>query len=114
MRFETRQNTFHRNLVINTPYELLGPNPSRKSFIISPVAGGSWDAPGYISMDHRSDVIPGAGILNYITGATFPTVITDEEIGDAIGLPWWIVSTYAVCVQITEYSYVNLADLRGR
>jgi hypothetical protein len=113
MRHETRQNTL--TLCVNTtPYEILGPDPSRKSILLSPVAGGTFSAPGYISLSHRQDVVPGAGAINFIVGATFILTLTDREIGDAIGLPWWIVSTYPVKVQIVEYSYVNLSDCGGR
>ena len=109
MRYEIRQNTIHAT-VGPTPFEILGPNPSRKSILLSPVAGGTFNAPGYISLSFRSDVKPGAGPLTFITGATYPTLITDQEIGDAIGLPWWIVSTYSVCVEIVEFSYTNIVD----
>ncbi len=113
MRYETRQNTIHK-MVNSAPYEILGPNPSRKAIILTPVSGGTCSFPGYISLSFRQDVMPGSGMLNYITGKTFPTIITDCQIGDAIGLPWWIVSSYNVCVEIVEISYVNLADCKGR
>lgn len=113
MRYETRQNTF--TLCVNTtPIEIFSPDPSRKAIMLSPIAGGTRDAPGYVSLSYRQDVIPGAGFLNYLTGDSFITILTDHDIGDAIGLPWWIVSTYPVKVQVCEISYVRLADCEGR
>jgi hypothetical protein len=59
-----------------------------------------------ISMSHRSDVVPGVGILNYLPGATFPTLISDDDIGNIIQDEWYIVSGVpGVSVQITEYLY---------
>lgn len=64
------------------------------------------DAIGYISLSPRQDVVAGNGVLNFITGQTFPTVISDHELGNAIGLPWWIVSSTAdVRIQVVEYLY---------
>jgi hypothetical protein len=61
---------------------------------------------GPISLSHRKDVLPGIGILNYLPGATFPTLICDDDIGHIITDEWWIVSgTDGVPVQITEYLY---------
>lgn len=61
---------------------------------------------GPISLSHRSDVAPGVGILNYLPGATFPTLISDDDIGQIITEEWWIVSGVdGVLVQITEYLY---------
>lgn len=61
-----------------------------------------------ISLSHRADVSPGQGPLNYIPGQPYPTIITDEEIGDSIGLPWWAVSAIAGgLMQIVEYSYAD-------
>jgi hypothetical protein len=57
-----------------------------------------------VSMSHRSDVAPGVGILNYLPGATFPTMITDDDIGTIMQDEWYIVSgIQGVLVQITEY-----------
>lgn len=59
-----------------------------------------------ISMSPRGDVAAGFGTLNFTPGQALPTVISDEDIGNAIGLPWFIVSGVAgVVVQITEYFY---------
>lgn len=59
---------------------------------------------GVVSLSHRQDVVAGQGILNYLPGTTFPTIITDHDIGTFIGEEWWIVSSVAnVVVQITEY-----------
>lgn len=59
-----------------------------------------------ISMSHRQDVAPGQGTINYVPNWTQPFIVSDDEIGDAVGLPWWIVSGVAdVVVQIVEYSY---------
>ncbi len=63
-------------------------------------------AQSVISMGARSDVVPGQGSINYLSGATFPTTVTDEEIGSIIREEWWIVSSIAgQVVQITEYLY---------
>lgn len=78
----------------------LGANASAVIFWTSPVIDG------IVSLSHRKDVVPGQGVLNYLFGATFPTLITDDEIGSFIGEEWWIVSsTPGVVVQITEYLY---------
>lgn len=67
-------------------------------------SGSAADA--YVSLSQRPDVQPGLGTINYIPGATFPTTVTDCEIGDSIGDPWWIVSgANNVAVQVTEYLY---------
>lgn len=59
-----------------------------------------------ISMSFRQDVAAGRGILNYVPGTGFNQVVTDEDIGDAITLPWWIVSAVdLVPIQIVEISY---------
>lgn len=64
-----------------------------------------------ISLSHRSDVTPGAGVINYIAGATYPTFVTDNEIGDAICLPWYIVcSEDSTVIQIVEYSYDEVCN----
>lgn len=61
-----------------------------------------------ISLSHRSDVIAGQGILNFIPGATFPTIIGDDQIGSIIQDEWWAVSGVAgVPIQITEYLYAD-------
>jgi len=59
-----------------------------------------------LSLSHRQDVSPGFGVLNYIAGQYFPTVITDEHIGNAICLPFWAAcSIDGTVFQIVEYSY---------
>jgi hypothetical protein len=59
-----------------------------------------------ISLSRRPDVTAGAGTLNYVPGNTYPTIITDDDIGMAICEPWYIISGIdKVLVQITEYSY---------
>jgi hypothetical protein len=64
-----------------------------------------------ISLSHRDDVSPGVGILNYLPGATFPTLISDDDIGAIIRDEWWIVSGINnVPVQITEYLYEDEGD----
>lgn len=69
---------------------------------------------GCISLSHRQDVQPGQGILNFMPNTPWPTVITDETIGDAITLPWWIVSGIeGVVIQITEYLYLEEDDNYG-
>lgn len=101
---KTTQNTI--NQVIGTsPVEILGPNPRRKSFLFSPIpaAGGAAHA---ISMSFRNDVVVGAGVLNYVQGAQGWLAISDNEIGSAIGLPWYIVCGDAgTSIQITEFLY---------
>jgi hypothetical protein len=59
-----------------------------------------------ISLSPRSDVVAGRGVLNYLPNGGVWPVICDAEIGDAIALPWYIVSAVAdVPIQIVEYSY---------
>jgi hypothetical protein len=66
---------------------------------------------GAISLSHRKDVTPGNGILNYLPGQTFPTIISDEEIGSFICEEWWIVSGNPnITVQVTEYLYEDPSD----
>lgn len=74
-------------------------------FYVTPASAGT------ISLSHRSDVVAGEGVLNYLAGQTFPTVITDDQIGDAIGIPWYIISAVDdVPIQIVEYSYEDQCD----
>lgn len=59
-----------------------------------------------ISLSPRSDVAVGAGCINYIPGQTFPTVVTDADLGDQIGMPWYVISGVdQVPVQIVEFLY---------
>lgn len=102
MCHSTGANTRTETLAVATPLEILGPNPKRKSFLVTPIAAVG----GFISLSLRPDVVAGSGILNYTAGAAFPTLIDDDMIGDAIGQPWWIVSSIGgEVVQITEFSY---------
>jgi hypothetical protein len=57
-----------------------------------------------ISVSIRQDVRPGSGTLNYLPGTTYPTVITDSDVGSMVEEQWWIVSGVDdVPVQITEF-----------
>lgn len=59
-----------------------------------------------VSMSVRNDVSPGKGVFNWLPGQSFPIIITDDEIGNAVGLPWWFVSGVEnVAIQVTEFSY---------
>lgn len=76
-------------------------------FYLLPVA-----AIGGISMSHRSDVAVGQGVMNFVPNIVYPMTLTDDEIGDAIGLPWWIIAAVAGgLVQIVEYSYEEDCDV---
>lgn len=64
-----------------------------------------------VSLSHRQDVVAGQGALNYLGNQAWPQAVKDEEIGDAIGLPWWIIASIAnVSLQIVEYSYEDMCD----
>lgn len=101
---KTRANPI--NMTIGTtPQEILGPNPKRKAILFQPVLPGVGVA-NAISLSHRSDVVAGQGTINYVTGEHYDSVISDNDIGDAICLPWYVVSGQASqTIQITEYSY---------
>ena len=63
-------------------------------------------ASNYLSIDPWQGVVAGQGALNYIQGATFPTLIDDEEIGCIVREQWWAVSSVAgVPVRVVEYLY---------
>ncbi len=84
---------------------LLPSNPKRKSFLISPVAAGT---SGALSISPRADVAAGAGSINYLTGATYPTLIDDTMVGDQIGIEWYITSANGgEVVEVTEFIYVD-------
>lgn len=101
---KTRQNTI--NITIGTTaQEILGPNPKRKAIVFQPVPTAAGVAHA-ISISHRADVAVNAGMLNYVVGQTSWPVLSDNDIGDAIGLPFWAIAGDAgVAVQIVEYSY---------
>ena len=91
---------------------------------LSPGDAGGIGAPGVViifypptpamqamSLSLRPDVQPGQGILNYLPGATFPTIVDDCQVGNAIGQPWWGIAGMANCtIQITEFSYADESD----
>jgi hypothetical protein len=61
---------------------------------------------GCISLSARSDVQPGQGTINWYPNLPYPVTLTDDEIGDIIGEPWFAVSGVdGVIVQVTEYFY---------
>lgn len=64
-----------------------------------------------LSMSPRADVVPGQGTLNWLPGASFPICLTDDQIGDIIGQPWFAISGVdGVAVQVTEYLYQSEQD----
>lgn len=57
-----------------------------------------------ISLSHRQDVTVGLGVLNFIGGLDTYVLLTEDEIGSAIQLPWWAISGVdALSIQIVEY-----------
>lgn len=69
-------------------------------FYVSPVTLVS------VSLSPDSRVVAGAGAINYLSGATYPFLLTDEDVGSAIAEPWYIIGSAAgIAVQIVEYSY---------
>jgi hypothetical protein len=61
-----------------------------------------------ISVAQDPNVALGLGSLNYLAGATFPTVITDHDIGHVIYEPWFAISGVAgLSLFVQEYSYGN-------
>jgi hypothetical protein len=61
-----------------------------------------------VSLSLRQDVVAGAGTLNYYPGQTQPFCVDDAQLGDQVGMPWWIVSgVNGVPIQITEFIYVD-------
>lgn len=86
--------------------EMLGSNPRRKAFLLTPLAVG---ANGIISVSMRNPLVAGQGVLNYVVGLTFPTMIDDEVLGDSIHEPWFIISANGgEVVEIIEVSYRNV------
>ena len=105
MRYPTRANTITLTLPANTAVKMLPSVPFRKAFLFSPVAAGM---SGVISISPRADVAASAGILNFLTGATYPTIIDDDAIGSMVSEEWWIISLNGgEVVQVTEYLYEN-------
>jgi len=102
---KTVANTITQTLPVNTVRPLLGSVPNRKSFILSPIAVG---AGGIISISMRPDVVAGAGILNFLTGQTFPTAVDDGLIGSMVAEEWFVISLNGgEKIQVTEYLYVE-------
>jgi hypothetical protein len=59
-----------------------------------------------ISVSQDPGVVLGLGSLNYLPGATYPLVISDNDLGDVIGEPWYAVSGLAGAkVMVQEYMY---------
>ncbi len=95
-------------LKVNTVQLLLPSNPLRKSFLLAPLAVG---AGGLISIGlagaGQNVTVAGGGILNYVVGATFPTLLDDDMIGSAIQGEWYVISLNGgEQVQVVEFSYV--------
>lgn len=60
-----------------------------------------------ISQSQQS-LVAGQGPLNYLSTATYPTLITDGDIGTVIQDPWYaIVDVGTSIIQVTEYMYAN-------
>jgi hypothetical protein len=59
-----------------------------------------------LSMSNRADVAAGQGAVNWLPGNVHPFVLTDDDLGDAITLPWYFISGVAgVTIQLIEYLY---------
>lgn len=58
-----------------------------------------------LSMSPRSDVVAGRGTLNWQSGQPQNVILWDQQIGDQIGAPWFVISDVAgTVIQITEWS----------
>lgn len=59
-----------------------------------------------VSLSASKNVAVGQGTLNFLPGQTYPTVVSDADLGDIITGEWWAISGVAnTPIQVTEYLY---------
>ena len=64
-----------------------------------------------VSISLRPNCVAGQEALNWIPGQPYPVIVTDRDIGDQIGLPWYAISAVdGMLLSITEFLYGEEED----
>lgn len=109
----SRDKTMFREIEIALPNgttaQILGPNPRRKSFTIS--TDGELQVS--FTVGTQSPLVAGRGPYNFnaITSGTtegqWIHTFKDDDLGDAVGYPWFAIATTGPTIRILEVIYAD-------